>query len=63
MDLAAQLQVGERRQGPKIYAVISGTLTVKLKGQSVVRTGTLAYTFAKHGGAWKIETEAWGRTS
>jgi hypothetical protein len=29
------------------YAVIAGTLTVTIKGQTVVRTGTLAYTFSK----------------
>ena len=45
------------------YAVISGKLTIKAKGQTMVRTGTLAYTFAKHGGAWKLEAQAWGRTS
>jgi len=50
-------------EGNYAYAVISGTLTVVLKGQSVNRTGTLAYTFAKHGAAWKIEAQAWGRTS
>jgi hypothetical protein len=50
-------------EGNYAYAVISGTLTVGLKGQSVSRTGTLAYTFAKHGAAWKIEAQAWGRTS
>ena len=50
-------------EGNYAYAVISGTLTIKLKGQSVSRTGTLAYTFAKHGSAWKIEAQAWGRTS
>jgi hypothetical protein len=36
---------------------------VKAKGQTMVRTGTLAYTFAQRGGAWKIEAQAWGRTS
>ena len=50
-------------EGSSAYAVISGTLTVTIKGQSVVRTGTLAYTFAKREGAWKIEAQAWGRTS
>ena len=50
-------------EGSSAYAVISGTLTVTIKGQSVVRTGTLAYTFAKRDGAWKIEAQAWGRTS
>ena len=50
-------------EGSYAYAVISGTLTVTIKGQSAVRTGTLAYTFAKHGEAWKIEAQAWGRTS
>jgi len=38
-------------EGSSAYAVISGTLTVTIKGQSVVRTGALAYTFAKHDGA------------
>ena len=50
-------------EGSSAYAVISGTLTVTIKGQSVVRTGTLAYTFANHDGVWKIEAQAWGRTS
>ncbi len=50
-------------EGSSAYAVISGTLTVTIKGQSVVRTGTLAYTFAKRDGVWKIEAQAWGRTS
>ena len=45
------------------YAVIAGTLTVTIKGQTVTRTGTLAYTFSKHGGEWKIDAQAWGRTS
>jgi hypothetical protein len=50
-------------EGAAAYAVISGTLTVKTKSQTMVRTGTLAYTFAKSGGVWKIEAQAWGRTS
>lgn len=50
-------------EGLSAYAVISGTLTVTIKGQSVVRTGTLAYTFANRDGVWKIEAQAWGRTS
>ena len=45
------------------YAVIAGTLTVTIKGQTVTRTGTLAYTFSKHGGEWKIDAQAWARTS
>ena len=45
------------------YAVIAGTLTVTINGQNVVRTGTLAYTFSKHGQEWKIDSQAWGRTS
>src|SRR5262245_14174282 len=45
------------------YAVIAGRLSVTVKGQSVVRTGTLAYTFARRNGIWKIEAQAWGRTS
>jgi hypothetical protein len=50
-------------EGNYAYAVIAGTLTVTSRGQSVSRTGTLAYTFAKNGAAWKIEAQAWGRTS
>jgi hypothetical protein len=50
-------------EGSAAYAVISGTLTVTLKNQSIVRTGTLAYTFAKRDGIWKMEAQAWGRTS
>ncbi len=50
-------------EGPYAYAVIAGTLTVTIKGQTVARTGTLAYTFSKHGQEWKIDAQAWGRTS
>ena len=49
--------------GSYAYAVIAGTVTVTIKGQNVVRTGTLAYTFSKHGQEWKIDARAWGRTS
>jgi hypothetical protein len=44
------------------YAVIAGTLTVAMAGQSVIRKGTLAYTFSTRGGSWKIDAQAWGRT-
>jgi hypothetical protein len=50
-------------EGSFAYAVLSGTLTVSLKDQSMVRTGTLAYTFANRDGRWKIESQAWGRVS
>ncbi|HET9219793.1 MAG TPA: hypothetical protein VFR18_22625 [Terriglobia bacterium] len=50
-------------EGSSAYAVIAGTLSVTIKEQSVIRTGTLAYTFAKRDGVWKIEAQAWGRTS
>ena len=50
-------------EGSYAYAVIAGSLTIEMKGQTVVRTGTLAYTFANHDGEWKIEAQAWGRTS
>ena len=50
-------------EGSFAYAVLSGALTVTIKGHSVVRTGTLAYTFANRDGVWKIEAQAWGRTS
>jgi hypothetical protein len=48
-------------EGSSAYAVISGTLTISVKGQSSVRTGTLAYTFTNRDGVWKIEAQAWGR--
>lgn len=50
-------------EGSTAYAVISGTLTVTIKGQTAARKGTLAYTFAKEHGEWKIGSQAWGRTS
>ena len=50
-------------EGSYAYAVVPGTLTIEMKGQSVLRTGNLAYTFAKRDGVWKIEAQAWGRTS
>jgi len=50
-------------EGDYAYVVVSGTLTVTIKGDTVSRTGTLAYTFSKHLGEWKIESQAWGRTS
>jgi ketosteroid isomerase-like protein len=45
------------------YAVIAGTLAVTIKGQTVDRTGTLAYTFSKRRELWKIDAQGWGRTS
>ena len=50
-------------EGANAYAVIAGTLTVTIKGQTVVRTGTLAHTFSKRGEGWKIDAQAWWRTS
>ena len=50
-------------EGSYAYAVVAGTLAVTIKGQNVVRTGTLAYTFSKHAEEWKIDAQAWGRTS
>ena len=50
-------------EGSTAYAVVAGTLTITIKGQNVTRTGTLAYTFSKHGEAWKMDAQAWGRTS
>jgi hypothetical protein len=50
-------------EGPHAYAVVTGTLTVTIKGQTITRTGTLAYTFSKHGEEWKIDAQTWGRTS
>ena len=50
-------------EGSDAYAVIAGSLSVTIKGQTAVRNGTLAYTFSKHGEGWKIDAQAWGRTS
>jgi ketosteroid isomerase-like protein len=50
-------------EGSSAYAVISGTLTVTIKGQTAARTGTLAYTFSRERDEWKIGAQAWGRTS
>lgn len=50
-------------EGSNAYAVIAATLMVTIKGQTAARTGTLAYTFSKHGDEWKIDAQAWGRTS
>ncbi|MGA7284232.1 MAG: nuclear transport factor 2 family protein [Candidatus Cybelea sp.] len=50
-------------EGSYAYAVITGTLTVTIKGQTAARTGTLAFTFSKQRNIWKIGAQAWGRTS
>ena len=50
-------------EGAHAYAVVSATLMVTIKGQTSARNGTLAYTFSKHGETWKIDAQAWGRTS
>jgi hypothetical protein len=50
-------------EGAAAYAVVMGKLSVTMKGQTVVRTGTLAYTLARRDGVWKIEAQAWGRTT
>ena len=50
-------------EGAYAYAVVSATLMVTIKGQTSARNGTLAYTFSKRGEAWKIDAQAWGRTS
>lgn len=50
-------------EGSHAYAVVSGTLTVIMKGQTVARTGLLTYTFSKGEDGWKIGAQAWGRTS
>ncbi len=50
-------------EGPYAYAVVTGSLAVTIKDQTVVRTGTLAYTFSRHGEQWMIDAQAWGRTS
>jgi ketosteroid isomerase-like protein len=50
-------------EGAHAYVVVAGALMVTIKGQAIARTGTLAYAFSKHGEAWKIDAQAWGRTT
>lgn len=50
-------------EGDYAYAVISGKLNVTMKSQTVTTSGNLAYTFSKDDGKWKIDAQAWGRTS
>jgi hypothetical protein len=50
-------------EGSSGCVIISGRPEVTIKGQTAVRTGTLADTFAKRDGVWKIQGQAWGRTS
>lgn len=48
----------------RAYATLSATLTITLKvREPIVRPGILAYTFAKHGDAWKAEGHTWSRLS
>lgn len=50
--------------GTRAYAVLSATLTITLKtAEPIVRPGTLTYTFARQGDAWKAEGQYWGRLS
>ncbi|MFT3878488.1 MAG: nuclear transport factor 2 family protein [Gemmatales bacterium] len=49
-------------EGDRAYASTSATLTVKLnQGESIVRPGTLIFTFARQGNVWKAEGHTWGR--
>ena len=41
-------------EGSDAYAVISVKLTVTIKGQPIVRTGALAYTFARRDGVGRL---------
>ena len=50
-------------EGSYAYATVTGALTVTLESQTMVRAGILAYTFAKYGGEWKIDAQAWARTT
>jgi ketosteroid isomerase-like protein len=50
--------------GARAYAAFSATLTITLKkGDVIIRPGTLVYTYAKLGDAWKADAQAWGRLS
>jgi hypothetical protein len=48
-------------EGTSAYAVISGTLSVTMKGQSITREGHMTYTFTNYDGTWKIDSQAWAR--
>ena len=50
-------------EGSSAYAVISGVLSVTMKGQSITRKGYMTYTFTNHDGVWKVESQAWARTT
>jgi hypothetical protein len=50
-------------EGSHAYAIISATLMVTAKAQTAAWTGTLAYTFSKHGEARKIDAQARACTS
>jgi ketosteroid isomerase-like protein len=50
-------------EGAHAYAVILGTLNVTMKSGAMATTGTLALVFSKRGDQWKIDAQAWGRTS
>ncbi len=48
-------------EGSSAYAVISGTLSVTMKGQAITRDGLMTYTFTKYDDGWKIDSQAWAR--
>lgn len=51
-------------EGNSAYAVISGDLSVTLAdGRAMSRTGYMVYTFTQHDGVWKMESQAWARTT
>jgi ketosteroid isomerase-like protein len=60
LDYEMGISLVEEQYG---YACVLGSLSITFKGQTVIRKGTLTYTFSKHGDAWKIEAQAWGRTT
>ena len=50
-------------EGAHAYVVTSDTLSITMKGQIIERTGTLSYTVSKQVNEWRIDSQAWGRTS
>ena len=48
-------------EGTSAYAVVSGTLTVGLNGQTMTREGLMTYTFTNYDGVWKVDSQAWAR--
>lgn len=49
--------------GTNAYAVVSATFSFRRKGVPQSRRGILTFTCANQGGRWRVESQAWGRSS